>query len=174
MCGRNVWEGGLGVETEGLIALAERQRQVNHVEPFAVAILADLTCCVVRRLTSAIFVRAMSESVDQAMEQSAEKQKRPLADPIEQSTEKAARRFVPDEQPEIAKQHLELGEKIQKKLPAKGPLSNGNHICMVGDELHEMSPKSLNILREKKIIIKKEPIWVCSPELLRAEGYYNS
>ncbi len=39
MCGRNVWEGGLGVETEGLIALAERQRQVNHVEPFAVAIL---------------------------------------------------------------------------------------------------------------------------------------
>ena len=114
----------------------------------------------------------MSESVDQAMEQSAEKQKRPLADPIEQSTEKAARRFVPDEQPEIAKQHLELGEKIQKKLPAKGPLSNGNHIVMVGDELHTMSSQGFKRLREENVIFKKEVIWVCSSELLRQAGYY--
>ena len=59
--------------TEGLIASAERQRWDNDVGPFAVAILADVACFVVRTLISVIFVGAMSESVDQAMEHTTEK-----------------------------------------------------------------------------------------------------
>ena len=115
----------------------------------------------------------MSESVDQAMELTAEKQKRPLEDPIEEPTEKAAKSSG-SEQSEIVKKHLELGKKITKRLPALGPISDGSHICMVGDELHKMSSHSLKKLREKNVIIKKEAVWVCSSELLREEGYYHN
>ena len=71
------------------------------------------------------------------------------------------------------KKHLELGKKITKKLPALGPISDGSHICMVGDELHKMSSKGLKTLRQKNMLIKKEAVWACSPKLLFEASYYD-
>jgi len=105
-------------------------------------------------------------------------EKRPLPGDPEESTPckkqaMSSTSVLSEEQLETAKQQTELAKKLPKKLPAQGPLSNGDHIVMVGDELHTMSSKGFKRLREENMIFKKEVIWVCSPELLREAGYYD-